>query len=111
VALFMAGLLGLTLALAQTSPTLFMVGLVAGIVCLVVAASTLCVRGLSRARRAQVALDRSCVTMAGQPDRATQRQEPRHPKRAPRYKLFPRGATSGRHLDRLSRGSRARTGS
>lgn len=100
VGLFLAGLLGLTAALARTSPVLFTVGVLAGIICLAVVALTLCFKGLGRVRRAHLGADRSARLLERQPDARVEVPATAHPRRVPRYALFPKRASEARRLDR-----------
>lgn len=110
IALFMAGLLGLTAGLARTSPTLYTVGLIVGIACLGLSALVLCVRGLQRVRRAHAGVNASARLLERQPERGAAQESVTRRRCIPRYALFPRRAGSGlgRGLDKQPRSSAIR---
>jgi len=92
---FMAGLLGLTATLGRTSPTLFIVGISAGIIILTVIAAAMSVGGLRRLRTAHIGVDASVRQLSRIPERrAPESARPARRQRSSRITLFPRSSSS-----------------
>jgi len=102
---FLAGLLGLTLALAHSSLALYTIGVGVGVAALAGATLVLSFSGMRRMRRSHAAVARSASVLADQPDRAPQRPAV-DKRRLPAYSLFRRRGGYGRDVEH--RRSRAR---
>ncbi|HJP29998.1 MAG TPA: hypothetical protein QGF95_05530 [Candidatus Latescibacteria bacterium] len=99
---FMTGLLGLTAALARTSPSLFTVGVGAGITVLFILSATLSAKGLRHVRSVHVDVDASARHLSRLPERRPVEVHRPRKRRTPRVALFPRQGTTDRRrgLDR-----------
>ena len=100
ICLFLAGLLGLTVALSHTSLNLYLSGVGGGIVVLGIAAACLGYGGLRHMRRAHVTVEQTADTLDAQPDLPAE-QPVIIKKRHPAYTLF-------RNHTRRSPGSESR---
>ena len=99
ISVFMAGLLGLTAAMARTSPDLFTAVVGCGIITLFFVAAMMSIGGLRRLRSAHAGVDSSARRLARLPDRKpAESLRPARRRRPPRVALFSRSG-SGR-LDR-----------
>jgi len=100
ICLFLAGVLGLTVALSHSSLRVYLSGVGGGIVVLGAAAACLGCGGLRRMRRAHVSVEQTADTLDGQPDLV--REQPVVTRRRhPAYTLF-------RNHTRRSSGSESR---
>ena len=100
ICLFLAGLLGLTLALGRTSFALYAVGIGVGVSALALAAGVLALGGMRRMRRSHLSVARSAEVLAAQPDRTPELPAPVEKRRRPAYELFKRRGGYGREVER-----------
>jgi hypothetical protein len=98
VALFLAGLLGLTVSLARVSPTLYLSGVGIGVASLGLATVYLAFGGLRRMRRCHVAVAGTARVLEDQPEKVTP-QPVVAKRRIPAYTLFRRSSRYPRSVD------------
>lgn len=99
ISVFMAGLIGLTAAMARTSPDLFPAVVGCGIIALFFVAATMSIGGLRRLRSAHVGVESSTRRLARLPDRRPPESiRPSRRRRSTRVALFSRSGSG--HPDR-----------
>jgi hypothetical protein len=107
IALFLAGLLGLSASLARATPTLYLSAVGIGVVSLGLVTLYLAYGGLRRMRRTHVAVAGTAQVLESQPEKVTERPVVTK-RRVPAYTLFRHSGRYPRSVDQR-RGERQRT--